>query len=65
MTKEIIKLNYDYEKVAKEFEEWLHDRIVYLDDEVDIKENRDIRVAEFYRIQTKFNFIKRKYMFLK
>jgi len=50
---------------VEEFEEWLVKRITYLDDEVDIKENRDIRVAEFYRIQTKFNFIKRKYMFLK
>ena len=65
MTREKIKPNYDYKKIVEEFEEWLVKRITYLDDEVDIKENRDIRVAEFYRIQTKFNFIKRKYMFLK
>lgn len=65
MTKEIIKLNYDYEKVVKEFEEWLKDRIIYLDDEVDIKENRDIRVAEIYRIHSTFNSIKRKHMLLK
>jgi len=65
MTREKIKLNYDYEKVVEEFEKWLIDRIVYLDDEVDIKENRDIRVAEAYRIQNKFNSIKRKYMLLK
>jgi len=41
------------------------ERIKYLDDEMDIKENRDIRVAEAYRIQNKFNSIKRKHMLLK
>jgi len=65
MTKKINEPNYDYEKVVKEFEHWLKERIKYLDDEVDIKENRDIRVAEAYRIQNEFNSIKRKHMLLK
>lgn len=65
MTREKIKLSYDHKEIVEEFEKWLVERITYLDDEVDIKENRDIRVAEAYRIQTTFNSIKRKYMVLK
>jgi len=65
MTGERIKLNYDYKNIVEEFEKWLVERITYLDDEVDIKENRDVRVAEIYRIQNKFNSIKREYMLLK
>lgn len=65
MTGEKIKPSYDHKKIVEEFEKWLIDRIILLDDEVDIKENRDIRVAEVYRIQNKFNSIKRKYMLLK
>lgn len=60
-----IILDYDYKKIVEEFEKWLTENIIYLDDEADIKENKDVRVAEAYRIQTKFNSIQRKYMILK
>jgi len=65
MTGEKIELNYDYEKVVKEFDYWLKERIKYLDGEVDIKESRNIRVAEAYRIQARFNSIKQQQMLLK
>jgi len=65
MTRGEMKPSYDHKKIVEEFGEWLVERITYLDDEVDIKENRDIRVAETYRIQARFNSIKRKYMLLK
>lgn len=65
MTRGEMKPSYDHKKIVEEFEKWLVERIAHLDDEVDIKENRDIRVAEVYRIQNKFNSIKRKYMLLK